>query len=222
MNTKDTSMPPDVAEAHGRLSKELFYLYTKWRYWKRLYCADDETIKLLNYAAEFFFATCFEVFRDDMILTVARLTDSAESKVRCTKRENLTLPLLVSLIPQSGTLHEEATSALKTVQKDVKKFRKHRNRRIGHSDRATALNRRANKLPGLSLEAMDTLLADMATLLNLVERHYDQNEQHYEEGIYASSSADELVDFIRRDQDLEKYFQEKEFGDTDFDPSDID
>lgn len=221
MEAKPTCMPPDVAEVHDRLSKALYYLYTKWKWWRRLWCTDAHTVKLLNYAAGFYFSVSHEVLRDDLILSVCRLTDPEASKVGGVQKENMTFPLLVSRVPQAdGSLREEAAKALESLRDQVQVFREHRNRRIGHYDRETVLKVQGSLLSDLSLEAMDGVLADMACILNLVEHHYDQNEHNYEDAIHGSGDANELIDFIQRSVDLEKYYHESEFGDTNYDPLD--
>ena len=59
----------------------------------------------------------------------------------------------------------------------------------------------------------ELLLQRIAELLNQVERYYDGNEESYKEGVYASGNADELLDFIKRNNQLERYFNRKKFGD---------
>ena len=67
-------MPADVAKSHDLLGRELSFLNTKWNDYKTLYCTDDDTVQLLNYAASFFFQILREVLRDDIILAVYRST----------------------------------------------------------------------------------------------------------------------------------------------------
>jgi hypothetical protein len=74
-------MPADVTEIHEALRRELVYLYTKWNDFKLLFCTTDENFRLLFSVAEFFFSIIREVLRDDIILTVCRLSDPANSRV---------------------------------------------------------------------------------------------------------------------------------------------
>jgi hypothetical protein len=82
-------MPADVAKSHDLLGRELSFLNTKWNDYKTLYCTDDDTVQLLNYAASFFFQILREVLRDDIILALCRITDRPESTVRgMTKKQS--------------------------------------------------------------------------------------------------------------------------------------
>lgn len=210
-------MPADVAETHELIGRELYYLYTKWTYFKRLFCTDDETIRLLNYAAEFFFNIYAEVIRDDLILTVCRLTDPASTKVKGQEKANLTVKQLRKLIPVAdSSLHNSLDPEISVLDSHVEKFREHRNRRIGHHDLDTRRGRSHATVPSLGLNEMEDALSGIATILDLVEKHYDQDEQPYQNGIYGSGNAEELIQFIRREQSLERYFNEKEFGVDEF------
>ena len=77
MATTATKMPAELADAHKLIGDELYFLYTKWNYYKLLFCSGVETITTLYYAAEFFFEIYREVLRDDIILSLCRLTDPA-------------------------------------------------------------------------------------------------------------------------------------------------
>ena len=65
---------------------------------------------MLDYAASFFFRIVREVLRDDIILTVCRITDPAKSRVRGEQRNNLTIKYLVSIIPPADNTLQKKRS----------------------------------------------------------------------------------------------------------------
>lgn len=210
-----TTMPSDVAKTHDLLGRELSFLNTKWNDYKTLYCTDDNTVQLLDDTASFFFQILREVLRDDFILSLCRITDPPASPVRGVKRSNLTIEYLISIIPDAdSTLKETLKRGLLPIIKDrCKSFRDHRNRRVGHYDLDTRLKRPDALLPGIGIVDADAALKSIADVLNAVELYYDNNEQSYDQGIYGSGNASELIEFIGRAKVLQKYYNHKEYGD---------
>ena len=213
--TTTTNIPKEVEEAHVILCRELFLLYTKWNDFKTLYCTNDESVELLEYAARLFFRINQEVLRDDIILGVCRLTDPAKSKVRGVDRDNLTIEHLAEKIPsEDRILRGKMSPLLKTVKEKTANFRIHRNRRIAHDDLEAHLNRVDSLMPGLSITYVDDAFASLAEVLNTVERYYDNNQRTYHNGVYGRGGGSDLLEFIERNKALEKYFERKEFGDS--------
>jgi hypothetical protein len=207
-------MPADVAESHNLLSRELLFLNTKWNDYKMLYCTDDDTIQLLDDAASFFFQIVREVFRDDIVLSVCRLTDPAISSVRGVRRNNLTIEHLISTIASAdSSLHKTLNSMLPTFKSRCAKFRRHRNRRVGHHDLDTRLKRPHALLPRIEIKDTDEALEAIADVLNAVEMYFDGNQQSYNHGIYGSGGCDEMLECLRDEKKLRRYFNHKEFGD---------
>lgn len=209
-----TKMPPDVAETHKLLGQQLWLLNARWNDYKMLYCTDDETVQLLEDTASFFFQMVREVLRDDIILTLCRITDPAASTVQGAKRGNLTIQYLISIIPPAdGTVKQRLSNLPATIKGHCGKMRVHRNRRVAHADLETKLKRSNGLLPGIGIAYVDAALKSIADLLNAVELYYDDNERPYHNGTYSSEGASALIDFIRRANELEKDYNNREFGD---------
>ncbi len=207
-------MPSDVAHTHELLGRELSLLYTKRNDYETLYCTDDDTVQLLDYAASFFFRIVREVLRDDIILTLCRITDPPGSTVRGAKKGNLTIEYLVSIIPAAdSTLRQRLHNLLPIIKARCKRFRDHRNRRVGHDDLDTRLKRPNALLPGIGMEDADAALRSIGDVLNVIEQHYDSNEQSYDHGICGSGQGSELIDFIKYEKTLRKYYNKEEYGD---------
>jgi hypothetical protein len=211
-----TRMNQNLAEVHEAISRELHYLYTKWNYYKRLFGTDDETVGLLSRTADFFFLIYDQLLRDDIIITVCRLTDPASSMARGQRRDNLTIAQLVALIPASEqSLLRSLEAEIADLTTHSATLREHRNRRIGHYDLETRVRRANSRLPGIGFNDVDAVLENLSNILNAIERHYDQNAQNYSVGIYGSGNVEDLIEFMQRSEELERYFNRTEFGDTD-------
>lgn len=209
-------MPPELQDVHQIIGREMYLLWTKWKYFKRLYCKDDETVRLLNSAGAFFFRIVEDLFRDDVILTICRLTDPPRTKVAGKEKINLTLSYLAELVPASeSSLVANLADALKQVDVKCERFRPHRNRRIGHYDLDTRQRQPSARLPAFNLADVDGVLDSFADILNAIESHYNNNTQSYASGIYGPGNADDLIEFVERNEKLERYFQTKEYGDRD-------
>jgi hypothetical protein len=152
--------------------------------------------------------------RDDIMLSICVLTDPASSNVKGEKRDNLTLKHLASLIPKhDSSIADKLKQLIESAKTPWEPFRSHRNRRIGHYDLVTVLQKTDQLLPDVGINAVDTALGFIANILNEVETHYDNDKTTYHSGIYSEGNAEELIDFIKRKVDLEKYYNHKEFGD---------
>lgn len=210
MASPGTTMSADLAESHKLIGNELYFIYTKWNYYKLLFCTADETIATLHYAAELFFKLYREVLRDDIILSLCRLTDPATANVKRQVKSNLTIKHLAEMIPNSdGLLRQAVASDLEDIGSKIVNFRQHRNRRIGHYDLDTRKKCPTALLPDLGLNETDNVLAAIATLVNRIHQFYDKDERCYDEGICGSGDAQELIDFIKYEQGLRKYCEEE-------------
>ncbi len=213
MATPAKKIPTDLAEAHKLIGDELSFLYTKWNCYKLLFCTADETVALLHNAAAFFFMIYRQVLRDDIILTLCRLTDRPTTKVKGENKSNLTVKHLLTMIPPSdAALRKVVDTDREGIASKSVNFCQHRHRRIAHCDLNTRRKCETALLPNLGLNEMDDVLASIASLLNDIGQFYGQDERPYGEGIYGSGNAQDLIDFINYEQKLRQYFNDKEFG----------
>ena len=209
MATTATKMPTELAVAHKLIGDELYFLYTKWNYYKLMFCSDVETITTLYYAAEFFFEIYREVLRDDIILSLCRLTDPATTNVKNQDKSNLTLKHLAEIIPESDALLRQTLAAdLQNIDSQSAEFRQHRNRRISHYDLDTRKESPTALLPNLGLIETDKVLAAISALLNRIQQFYDQDEQSYEMRIHGHGDAQRLIDFVKNEQSLRQHYKE--------------
>lgn len=214
MEKPPSHIPIELSEVFQRLQRELLILYTKWNSFKTLYCTNDENIRLLDESAMGFFVMHGDIMRDNIMMSICVLTDPASTQVKGEKRDNLTLKHLASLIPsQDSSLAKTLNQMLESGRTPWEPFRSHRNRRIGHYDLNTVLKKTDELLPNVGITDVDSALSLIADILNTVESFYDKDGTTYHRGIYQEGNAKELIEFLQRWDDLEKYYRHKEFGD---------
>ena len=214
MDKPSSNIPDELSEVFRRLQQELLILYTKWNSFKTLYCTNDENIELLDNSARGFFVVHGDIMRDDIMMSICVLTDPASSKVKGEKRDNLTLKHLANLIPsQDSALTDKLNQMLESAKTPWDPFRSHRNRRIGHYDLITVLKKTDELLPSVGINDVDSALSLIVDILNTVESFYDKDGTTYHCGIYQEGNAKELIEFLKRNVELEKYYNNKEFGD---------
>jgi hypothetical protein len=210
--TTQSNMPPDVGASHELLVRELMLLNTKWNDFKLLFCRSDANVRRLHDVAELFFQIVREVLADDIILGICRITDPATSRVKGVQRANLTLDRIESLLPKSNAAKvRKIRNRLLAVRAACEPFRKHRNRRVGHFDLDTRMRRAGNLLPGISIRGTNRALKSIAGFLNAVAKFYAEDVRSYQHGI-AGPGSRELLEFTKRANRLEVYFEKNEFG----------
>jgi len=214
MSEHSSQIPEQMNEVFHHLQHDLFVLYTKMKSYKTLYCTSDENIELLDNSAMGFFVMHGELLRDDIMLSICVLTDPASTRVRGETRDNLTIKQLLFLVPEDDSdLVAELRQIIDDARSSWDKFRGHRNQRISHVDLETVLRKTDRLLPNISAEDADNALELISNVLNAVEFYYDNHRTPYQNGIYQEGNTNELIDFLKKKEDLEKYFNDKEFGD---------
>lgn len=215
MKNKTSNIPRELTEVFHHIQDELLLLYTKWNYFKTLYCTNDEYIKLLDESGKGFFVIHGDIMRDNIMMSICVLTDPASSRVGKETRNNLTLKHLVSLIPShDSSITDKLNQILVNAEQPWKPFRSHRNRRISHFDLNTVLRKEDELLPNVSIDDVDRALSLIADVLNAIEEYYDDNVSAYHIGIYMEGNAKELMNFLQESIELEKHYRHKEFDDS--------
>lgn len=170
-------MPPDVKTIFETLQEDVIWVHAKWRVFRQLFGKSEKRIAILNDFAPDFFLIVHDGLIYDILLTMSRLTDPAETS----KKENLTLDRLLLMLKRNEDKEflEVVERNLKSLKDECQPFRDIRNRRIAHSDLGTALDYHPNPLPGVSREMIETALESFRNLLNEIEKHFDGNETEY-------------------------------------------
>jgi hypothetical protein len=160
---------------YSALWQEVAWLHRKWSEYVELFGTKPERIDLLNSAAPSFFRMVQDKFWEDILLHLARLTDSTQS----VGKANLTLLNLPDLVADPKT-----SAALRTsveIAKDKTRFcRDWRNRRIAHKDLHLAISGAAKPLESASRASAREALRAVADVLNVIDAAYMDSETHFD------------------------------------------
>ncbi len=139
------AMGPELGIIYNALRNEVAWVHAKWNQYQQLYARSPDRIALLNQVARHFFGVLQDVFLEDILLHLARLTDQP----KVSGKDTLTLRRLPAVI--SGTqLKADVTNLLDTALNACKSIREWRNRRLAHRDLALVMAMPTDPLPGIS------------------------------------------------------------------------
>ncbi|MET0164195.1 MAG: hypothetical protein ABW318_04235 [Vicinamibacterales bacterium] len=160
-------MGPDLAELYDALWNEVAWLHAKWQQFVILFGTSPARVKLLNDAAPGFVRLLQDSLFEDVVLHLARLTDSPATG----RKENLSFRRLPDAILDAGT-KKRVGGALEVTRTSTAFCRDWRNRRIAHIDLALALRRGADPLQPASREKVRLAVNSLIDVLNIVAQHY--------------------------------------------------
>ena len=139
MPTATGAMSIAVSEVFDPLRNELVRIHERWALQRRVFGFDESRIDLLNRVTELFFGYAQWAMYLDVILSLCRYTDPAESSKKIGHRPNLTLERLVNVVTAEnltfGRLLEAGELAAVNKWRDAH-FEDIRSKRIGHNDLA--------------------------------------------------------------------------------------
>lgn len=170
-----------------------------WNEFLELYASKPSRVELLNKSAPFFFRTVHNVFWDNTLLHIARLTD----RIIVCGKENLTIQKLPKMVSRDL---QGSVEALVEVALEKSEFcRDWRNRRIAHRDLQLAI-KDAPMLPlkTATRKKVDEALCAIGDVLNSISRPYMGSTTVFDRGVY-SSGAGQLIyvldDGLRMEQE---------------------
>jgi hypothetical protein len=180
----DDSKAPYVVAMGERLGEQFHalwldvtWLHIKWSQFVEIFGTTPERIDLLNRAAPSFFRIVEDIFWQDIMLHLSRLTDPAKSF----GKENLSIVGLADLISNAET--SERVRALVKTAKDKTKFcRDWRNRHIAHRDLSLALSENATPLESASRDDVGEALASISSVMYTVRRAYMGSSPTFQAG----------------------------------------
>ena len=199
-------MSSDLHTDFQTVRNDAIWAHCKWGQFRQLY-SDPETVRVLKHTAPFFFGVLKDTFMDDLLLSICRLTDPA-TMGRNGRYETLGLKFLVLSIDQS--LRTGADSCLARIEAPANNVRVHRDQRIAHRDKRVAGNHAPSVLPPVHRQDIDTILDEIAGLMNLIESHYSLSPTTFSEPI-VSGGADVLLFWLREAMKREQE-ERQQFG----------
>ncbi|EAQ37535.1 hypothetical protein NB311A_04469 [Nitrobacter sp. Nb-311A] len=156
------------------LRQEVIYLNRKWMEYITLFGTKPTRVQLMNATAPVFFRTVQDVFYDDMLLHIARLTDPSQMG----KFSNLTFQNLSDLI-NDEKLKAKVDPLLKSALEQSEFCRDWRNKLVAHRDLDVAINGTADQINGGTREQVNKIIATLSEILNAIELHLTEGSTHY-------------------------------------------
>ena len=152
---------------------------------------DEGVVALLNGTeAPEFFVLLQGLLVDNIILSIARLADKAESGTR----ENLTLSRLVQELSDNQKYSELRTrldEKCTRIEKMSCPIRLYRHKLLAHADRVESLNPNTEVGKDISIKLIREVLEQIADFLNTFDYEFTNAETHY-----PSAPQDVTDDFI--------------------------
>jgi hypothetical protein len=198
MSSGTAAMPSAVFEVFDPLKNELISIHTRWALYKRVFGFDEARIDLLNRIADVCFGyTQWAIYRD-VLLSLCRYTDLAESSKTIGRRPNLTLQRLVNAVTADDAgfgsrLETGEWNAVKSWRDNH--FEEIRSKRIAHND-LTKMVARFNGPPmgWPSREQVERFLTLCTQLMNRVHERYIGCQFMFQlPALDAEASANKLV-----------------------------
>ena len=196
-------MGQELGSIYHVLYNEVSWIHAKWLQYRQLYAKSPKRIELLNEVSGFFFRVVQDVFWENVLLHLARLTDPPQS----VGKANLTLLRLPPVIPESS-LAEEVQNLVEVAVSESSFAREWRNRRLAHRDLALALDDGAKPLPGVSRQNVENSLAAFRDVLNQLSGHYLDTTISFEHFI-SYDDGEALVYYLRLAAHTDKLRRER-------------
>lgn len=169
------------------LWQEVAWLHIKCTEYLELFGSKSTRVDLLNRAAPAFFSMIQDVLWEDIVLHVARLTDSPKSL----GNTNLTIRNLPELV--DPTMTEALQALVDTALSETQFCRDWRNRHIAHRDLELATNKSPRPLAAPTRKQLNDALGAIASVLNEVQAHYMDSYTPFEESIGSRGNAGSLL-----------------------------
>ena len=182
---------PSLGPLYHALYNEVAWIHAKWNQYRKLYAKSEKCTRLLKDTAPFFFRVVRDSLIDDVLLHLARLTDSSGTH----RKQNLTLLRLPEAVTDSE-LRRQINDQVDVVQERTKSVRDWRNKRLAHRDLRLALKvPSVDPLPDVTLENVEKALESVRQTLNLLSRKYTGGVTAFDMFV-TPGDADALVSYL--------------------------
>jgi len=194
---------PELGSVYDALHNEYAWLIVKWRQFVELYGITSERVDLLNRAAGLFFRVVQDSLFEDVLLTLARFTDTPRSMGEV----NLTIQALPPLV-RDPVLRDDMEALTGAARVATDFARDWRNRRIAHRDLALAVKGEAQPLALATRSQVEEALKAVSRVLNRVHEFYFESEIRYDI-ISLATDAVSLLYVLRDGVEAEERLQER-------------
>ena len=175
MSNPNQNLPVELADVFEELHQQISWLHANWLIFEQLFATGEERVELLNEFAPIFFRLCQDSFSDNVILSIARLTDPPKSA----GKDTLSFEQLIAKVDSAkypdlrSTLSQQFTD-LKTSCQSIRNVR---NRRLAHNDLLIALSLDPNPLPDILKDEVDDILRRIRELMNAVWAYFNPDSE---------------------------------------------
>jgi hypothetical protein len=175
----------DGEEIHKQLGNEISTIAVKFDQFSQLYLNGQETLNLLAKAAPLYFEFTGESLIRDIVMSIARLSDHAQTM----NKDNLTFARLSNELTGQCKAHFDAE--LKHLQNRMEKIKLWRNKHLAHNDLNHSLNRVA--LPNLDYDNIKECVKISVVLLNVVNAYTGESQTLYDQVVQSGGASALLV-----------------------------
>jgi len=176
----DKRIPENLREIYAHLAGNLIWTYGAFEELMFLF-GTSETVNLLNEALPAFFVRHEDLLLENIILSLARMTDEKWSGSRKNRQENLTLANILDLPDaQYQQLRAELRKKWTKIRDAAKQLRTYRHKRLAHSDLAHHLSPSTKVAPDISIRSIKKLLEQISDLLKTFDHFFTGVEPGYQ------------------------------------------
>lgn len=169
MRDQNSKMPKEIGDIYDGLDRELSWYQRTLTALYDLYVDKSANVEIFNALAPDFFGFLQRTLVDSLIVLLGRLTDAESNR----SQENLSFKRLVAEVDNSqhAPLRDEVHIHLAKIELHSQSARKHRNKRVAHSDLDIALS--SSTLPDIVIVDFKEVLKACRDLLNAVASYFD-------------------------------------------------
>lgn len=201
----DTKLFPDeIKEIFEELKSEIVWLHGRWIIFEQLYASSPERINFLNGIAAAYFRITQDVFVDDILMYIGRLTDHPEFG----RNKRLSLGQIPAKLDEEKypELIEQLEAQLKNIKTLSRTIRDHRNKKLAHLDINVAL-RQVSPLEPVTFDAIQKTLEAIRKFMNECELYFLDSQTAYE-AFSMKSDGQTLVNKLKKSVAYEELEEE--------------
>lgn len=181
------AMGEELGLLYAALLDEFMWLCTKWKEYLQLFGSRNSTEKqvlrlaIVRQSAWMVLEILDEIWWNDIVLHISRLTDPPASSMKPGEKENLTICRLTDLIKKKPRLVAGINKIIESTKKKRKLFLDDwRNRYIAHRDLNLALNPELKPLASASRADVQETLDAVGKVLNIVRKYFMDGTMDYD------------------------------------------
>ena len=172
MSNPNQNLPVELADVFEELHQHICWLHANWLIFEQLFATGEERVELLNEFAPIFFRLCQDSFSDNVILSIARLTDPPKSA----GKDTLSFEQLISKVDSAK--YPDLRSTLSQQFADLKtSCQSIRNCRLAHNDLLISLSLAPNPLPDILKDEVDDVLRRIREFMNVVWAYFNPDSE---------------------------------------------